>query len=222
MRFFKLVTVGVVLLLVAGATVGSACAGARGKQGPPGVGIESVVSNADGTITINLTDGGMYRTGSMMGSPGPQGAQGEQGMQGVQGVKGEIGEQGPQGMQGVQGEQGPQGAKGDTGDQGVQGTQGEPGPNMIVAMGAIGESGAIDYGFNVDSCAWDSNHCRYLIALSGISYECNSFVTIITPTFSAARGAGYGSTGGRLSVQIYDECGSKIQNSFSFMVLKAP
>lgn len=37
MRFFRLLAIGVVLLLVAGSILGMACAGAQGEEGPQGI-----------------------------------------------------------------------------------------------------------------------------------------------------------------------------------------
>jgi len=79
MRFFRLLAIGVVLLVLVGSVLGMACTGAQGEQGPKG-------------------DPGA--TGAT-GPAGPQGPQGEKG------DKGETGDQGPQGIQGVQGEPGP-------------------------------------------------------------------------------------------------------------------
>jgi hypothetical protein len=102
-----------VLVMLLGSFLGTACTGAEGEQGPQGdpgaegVGIQNVVSNANGTFTISLTNGHNYTTGDL---PGPAGATG---------------------------------ATGGTGAQGPQGTQGVPGPNMVVAMGNISASGSI-------------------------------------------------------------------------------
>jgi hypothetical protein len=81
MRFFRLMAIGVVLLLLAGAILGTACAGAKGEQGLQG---ETGATGATGPA-------------------GSQGTQGEQGIQGVQGVQGVQGLQGPQGETGLPG-----------------------------------------------------------------------------------------------------------------------
>jgi collagen type VII alpha len=197
MRILKLLAAGLVLLVLAGAMLSTACAGEEGEQGlqgEAGVGIEDVVSNADGTVTITMTNGETYTTGSLTGPQGP---------------KGDTGAQGPTGATGLQGAQG------------VQGIQGPAGPNMIVAMGAINYNGSIDYGYNVDNCTWDAGNSRYLITLTGISYSYSNCVTIITSSYNAKGGVGYGQPGGgQLAVMIYDPDGNKIQDWFSFMVLK--
>ena len=81
--------------------------GPQGPQGIQGIGIQSIISNADGTLTIILTDGRQFRTVSFIGPQGLQGLQGIQGLRGLQGV------QGPQGIQGIQGPIGPQGPPGE-------------------------------------------------------------------------------------------------------------
>jgi hypothetical protein len=95
MRFFRLAAIAV--LLLACAVLGSACAGAKGEQGPKGdagangVGVQNVVSNGNGTFTVNLTNGTAYTTDNFIGPRGLQGEQGPQGVQGVQGLQGTPG-----------------------------------------------------------------------------------------------------------------------------------
>jgi hypothetical protein len=74
MRFLRFMAIGVVLL--ASLVLGSACAGEKGGQGADGVGVEDVVFNADGTMTVNLTKGEKYTSDNLTG---PQGIQGEPG-----------------------------------------------------------------------------------------------------------------------------------------------
>jgi len=82
------------VLMLAGLALGATCAGPKGEQGPQGdpgadgVGIQNVVNNANGTITISLTDGHNYTTDDLTGPQGPQGATGAQGPRGAQGVPG--------------------------------------------------------------------------------------------------------------------------------------
>ncbi|MBM4445040.1 MAG: collagen-like protein [Chloroflexi bacterium] len=73
MRFFRLMAIGVVLLVLVGSILGMACAGAKGAQGPKGE----------------------------TGAQGPQGVQGIQGVKGDTGEQGPQGIQGPQGMPGI-------------------------------------------------------------------------------------------------------------------------
>jgi hypothetical protein len=218
MRFFRFMAIGVVLLVLAGAILGMACAGAQGEQGPKGdpgadgVGIESVVDNGDGTITIGLTDGSEYTTDMVTGPQGPQGEQG------IQGPKGDTGEQGLQGPQGLQGEKGD---TGDTGAQGLQGIQGEPGPNLVVAMGTVQADSTLMEGYGVDSVTWDAVEERYVIVLTGISYSDRYY-----PTLVSAYGTGaiisYSLYGSNLMVRITNLSGTPIQRKFNFVVFEFP
>ncbi|MDM8000461.1 MAG: hypothetical protein QUS33_10800 [Dehalococcoidia bacterium] len=99
MRLLKVLAIAIVL--VSCVVLGSACTGARGEQGPKGdtgatgVGIEDVVFNADGTMTVNLTNGEKYTSGNLTGPQGPKGDTGSQGAQGIQGIQGPQGVPGP-------------------------------------------------------------------------------------------------------------------------------
>jgi len=124
MRFFRLMAITVVLL--ACVVLGTACAGAKGEQGADGVGIQNVAYNADGTMTVNLTNGEKYTSDNLTG---PQGA------------KGDTGSQGSQGIQGAQG---------------IQGVQGVAGPNMIAAMGFVSSPGDLAWGYNATSASYAS------------------------------------------------------------------
>jgi hypothetical protein len=181
--------------------------GIQGVQGGGGVGIENVLDNGDGTITISLTDGSTYTTDMVTGPQGPQG------VQGVPGATGETGAQGPQGIQGIPGA---------TGETGAQGPQGVPGPNMIVAMGNVDSDGTVHLGYNVTSCTWNAGESRYDITLTGISFFYTDYVTLVTPGDSGLRAATYGSVSGKLLVNIYNSAGNPIQGYFSFMVLATP
>ena len=86
MRIFRLM--GIAVLLLACVVLGSACAGARGEQGEKGadgVGIQSIANNANGTLTIYLTNGQNYTTGDLTG---PQGQKGDTGATGAAGARG--------------------------------------------------------------------------------------------------------------------------------------
>lgn len=52
--------------------------GDPGKQGPAGIGIESITSNSDASITVNTTDGKSYQVAvpTVQGEPGPSGKDG--------------------------------------------------------------------------------------------------------------------------------------------------
>lgn len=60
--------------------------------GRDGTGIQSIVFNADYTMTITLTDGTVYNSPSLRGPQGETGATGAQGPQGPQGLQGPPGE----------------------------------------------------------------------------------------------------------------------------------
>jgi hypothetical protein len=79
MRILRLLAVGLVLLALTGAMLGTACAGARGGQGAQGE----------------------------TGATGATGVTGATGAAGATGPQGETGATGPQGIQGIQGPAGP-------------------------------------------------------------------------------------------------------------------
>lgn len=60
-------------------------------------GIDTIVFNADYTLTFNMTNGETFTTGSIRGEQGVQGAKGDKGDTGVQGLKGDTGEKGDKG-----------------------------------------------------------------------------------------------------------------------------
>lgn len=69
----------VVLVVVVGLGLGTACTGEQGLKGDPGaegVGIEDIVNNGDGTITVNLSNGESYTTDNLTGPQGIQGSPG--------------------------------------------------------------------------------------------------------------------------------------------------
>jgi hypothetical protein len=198
MRFFRLLAIGVVLLVLAGAMFGMACTGAQGEQGPPGadgVGVETIVSNGDGTYSVLLSDGREFTTDNLTGSQGPQGE------------KGDTGDAGPQGLQGI---------------------PGDSGPNMIIAMGVVDVTGSLTSGYNVTSSVWIDQDgplmdC-YEITLN-VAYT-TSYVTIVTPILNNLAYFAYfahGPSGGeRLRVAFYTGSSVWVPNSFSFVVLECP
>jgi hypothetical protein len=98
MRFFRLMAITV--LLLACVVMGAACTGAKGEkgdEGADGVGIQSMANNTDGTLTIYLTNGQSYTTGSLRG---PQGEKGDTGATGAAGAKGDTGATGAAGAKG--------------------------------------------------------------------------------------------------------------------------
>ena len=246
MRFMRLMAIGVVLLLLAGAILGTACAGAKGEQGPKGdtgadgVGIQNVVDNGDGTLTINLTNGGSYTTDNLTG---PQGEKGDTGLPGA-GIawQGEWSNSltyrkhdavGWLGSSYVSKQDNNANhiptdtgwwdlwvTKGDRGEAGVQGLQGDAGPNMIVAVGNIQSSGTIQQGYNVTSATWDAVQLRYEITLTGINYASFNYVTLVTLlSGGSGRTAETNYASGQLVVYIYDSVGNTVQGYFNFVVL---
>jgi hypothetical protein len=192
MRFFRLMATGMLLLVLAGAILGTACAGARGEQGSQGiqgadgVGIRRVVDNGDGTIS--LTDGSTYTTDMVTGPQGPQG---------------------------------PKGDTGAAGATGATGAQGEAGPNMVKAMGTIASNGDISLGYNVTSVTWDTTYHLYRIALTGITYASYNYVTVITlVNGDAGHTTETNFASGQLTVYIYDSAGNPVQGYFHFVVLR--
>jgi len=195
MHFIRFTAITV--LLLACVVLGSSCAGAKGEQGADGVGIQNIVNNGNGTFTVNLTNGTAYATDNFTGPQGEKGDKGDTGAQGVQGT---------QGVQGIQG---------------TQGIQGEPGPNMIVAMGLIDNDGTVIQGYNITSCEWDAPGQHYHIALTGITYHWDYYVTMVTAISSTGMHAsfGYDMQSFALVVAIYDNTNNTTQGPFSFMVL---
>lgn len=135
----------------------------QGAKGDTGVGVANVTFDDD-VMTVNLTSGAHYSSGSLRGPQGVKGdagAKGEKGDPGAQGEKGATGAAGAPGADGVtptigangnwflgstdtgkpsRGVKGEQGAKGEKGDKGDTGAQGEPGKDG--SPGAAGAPGA--------------------------------------------------------------------------------
>lgn len=118
--------------------------GQKGEAGKDGRSITSAKVNADGTLTLNHSDGTNSTTTNSLrgprglkgdkGDPGETGPEGKPGVQGPQGKPGPIGPQGEpgpkgtQGLPGAPGNTGPQGPRGERGPQGPQGPRGPQGP----------------------------------------------------------------------------------------------
>lgn len=280
-------TISAIFIIVILVGLGTACAGARGDEGPAGVGIESIVGNSNGTFTLKLTDGSEYTTDDLTGPSGQQGQagvgiqgvvnngngtftlnmtngssfttpnltglkgdkgdKGDTGLQGIQGLQGLPGEQGLQGLQGLQGEQGLKGEQGIQGEQGLQGEQGEtgevgadgqdgvdgePGPNIIVAAGAIFDSGAgpiIKQNHNIQDCVWNPALNLYQLIFTNITFGPYQHVVLVTPSepldsyatyFGLAPGPYSSFPTVSLAVRIIDDdTGTSVQGSFSFIIL---
>ena len=132
----------------------------QGAKGDTGVGVANVTFDDD-IMTVNLTSGAHYSSGSLRGPQGVKGdagAKGEKGDPGAQGEKGATGAAGAPGADGTtptigangnwflgstdtgkpsRGVKGEQGAKGEKGDKGDTGEKGEPGKD-----GSPGAAGA--------------------------------------------------------------------------------
>lgn len=80
-----------------------------GVDGEDGVGIAAIVDNADGTLTIELTDGTAYTTNDLTGPAGPAGAPGADGADGSDGAPGAPGADGADGAPGADGADGADG-----------------------------------------------------------------------------------------------------------------
>lgn len=65
--------------------------GPAGEKGTPGVGIERIENNSDGTFTLFLTDGSSFTTDDLTGPTGESGPIGQTGSQGPPGPTGEMG-----------------------------------------------------------------------------------------------------------------------------------
>lgn len=101
----------------------------QGAKGDTGVGVANVTFDDD-VMTVNLTSGAHYSSGSLRGPQGVKGdagAKGEKGDPGAQGEKGDKGDTGAVGPQGPQGETGPKGADGTNGTNGITPTIGANG-----------------------------------------------------------------------------------------------
>ena len=122
---------------------------------------------------------------------------------------------------GANGADGADGAPGLPGAPGADGQDGAPGPNMIVAMGMVYDSGtgpSVVQDYNVGTCIYDSSNSRYDITLTGITYVQNNYVTLVTATGNYH--AGYAESAGHLTVYVANYLGADVHGSFSFMVLQ--
>lgn len=116
----------------------------QGAKGDTGVGVANVTFDDD-IMTVNLTSGAHYSSGSLRGPQGAKGEPGAAGAPGTDGITPTIGANGNwflgstdtgKPSRGEKGEQGVQGEKGDTGAQGEPGKDGSTG-----AAGAPGATG---------------------------------------------------------------------------------
>jgi hypothetical protein len=85
MKAIRVLAGTLIVVVLTGLALATGCGGTNSQAGPAGVGIESIVSNGNGTFTVKLTDGSSFTTDNFTGPQGPKGDQG------VQGVKGDTG-----------------------------------------------------------------------------------------------------------------------------------
>ena len=143
----------------------------QGAKGDPGVGVENVTFEDD-VMTVYLTSGAHYSSGSLRGPQGVKGdagAKGEKGDPGAQGEKGATGAAGAPGAdgmtptigangnwflgstdtgkpsRGVKGEQGEQGVQGIQGKQGEKGETGAPGATGTTFTPSVSADGTLSW-----------------------------------------------------------------------------
>ena len=96
----------------------------------------------EGQLILQLSDGALVTTGSVLGEQGPVGPVGARGEKGDKGDPGPRGDKGDHGVPGLEGPRGVKGDKGDTGDTGQQGERGEQGDQGVPGQrGQRGERG---------------------------------------------------------------------------------
>ena len=120
----------------AGPTGATGSTGATGATGLQGTGIDSVVYNPGGTVTIYYNNSSSVTTGVLYGPTGAAGATGATGVTGNTGLTGATGATGNTGLTGATGPTGPTGNTGLTGATGATGNTGLTG-----ATGATGNTG---------------------------------------------------------------------------------
>ena len=245
MRFFRFAAI--MVLLLACVVLGSACAGAKGEQGPKGD------TGAQGPQGIQGVQGIQGMQGEQ-GLQGTQGEQGPPGLPGI-GVEwvgewdsavlyGKYDAVGYQGSSYISKqpnntnhlptdtnwwdawvEKGDTGSTGAAGADGIDGQDGAPGPNMIVAMGVVDQDGTLLEGYNVTSSTWDSSGGRYLVQLTGITFDYSAsrhYVVQITP-WAVHLPPTYFHGSGSLEVSFYNtDTHQNTSAAFSFMVLECP
>jgi len=84
-----------------------------------GNGVTNIITNIDGTLTIQLYNGTTFITDTLVGTAGPAGPIGPAGPAGPAGPTGNTGPAGPTGAAGPTGNAGPAGPVGPTGPQGI-------------------------------------------------------------------------------------------------------
>ena len=128
-----------------GATGPTGLTGATGPTGLQGTGIDSVVYNPGGTVTIYYNNSSSVTTGVLYGptgATGVTGVTGNTGLTGATGATGNTGLTGPTGPTGATGNTGLTGATGATGNTGLTGPTGATGSTGLTGpTGATGNTG---------------------------------------------------------------------------------
>lgn len=169
-----------------------ACAGEKG------VGVDNVVFNDNGTMTLSLTNGEDYTSPVLSGRPGADGVDGVDGV-GIQDV-----------------------AFNSDGSMTVSLTNGQvhtsaaPSGPQIVAAGYIGADGTIYQRYGFDSATWMTGPDRCSIPLTKV-YDPRDFVTVISPADNL--NSSYANGLASLAVSLYNAAGDNIRGNFSFIVL---
>jgi len=214
MRFFRVVAMTV--LLLACVVLGSGCAGARGEQGLKG---DTGAQGPQGTPGIGVEWVGEWDNSVGYAKYDAVECQGSSYVSRQENNTNHL----PTDTNwwDLMVEKGDTGSTGAPGTAGADGQHGAPGPNMIVAMGLIDNDGTVIQGYNITSCEWDAPGQNYHIALTGISYHWDYYVTMVTAISSTGMHAsfGYDMQSFALVVTIYDNTNNMTQGPFSFMVL---
>jgi len=86
---------------------------------------------------------------------------------------------------------------------------------VVVAAGEITWNGLTSTGYNVASVNWDAINKNYQISFSGIDYDFQNYITVVTAN-GAACIAWTDSAGGMLIVGL-EQNGVPVQGTFSFV-----
>jgi hypothetical protein len=91
-----------------------------------------------------------------------------------------------------------------------------------VAYAAINNGGSVLPNASTPNvtATFDSVNKRYVITISGETYDINRYVTEVTPISSVPRFAATNSSGGHLLVRFFDLAGAQVQSAFSFITYK--
>ena len=96
--------------------------------------------------------------------------------------------------------------------------------NMLpIAYGVINPDGTIASGTGNYTCTWSATYNNYVIEFTGLLYDIDKYVTLVTPISGAVRTATtqQTSTSNKLLVYIWDLVNNdKIADDFSFVVFK--